>query len=185
MVDHAPPALEAWFVFFAMTGGAAATLTGLMFVVVTLLRREDFQRVTEAQDRTDGIHTFSTPTLVHFGSALLLSAVLLAPGPSLVGPAVVVAIMGIAGVARMVHVAARALRLTAYDPDVEDMIWYTVLPFLAYLLILGGAIALFFTPLALFELAAIVVLLLFIGIRNSWDVVTYIAVGGPSAGNAS
>ena len=49
---------------------------------------------------------------------------------------------------------------------------------MAYLTLLGGAIALPASAgAAMFVLAAAVVLLIFIGIRNSWDVVTYITVG--------
>ena len=77
----------------------------------------------------------------------------------------------------MVVLAIRARRLTRYTPDVEDWIWYTIVPFVAYAAIFGSAIALaqFAVP-ALFGVAAGVALLILIGIRNAWDIVTFIAV---------
>jgi hypothetical protein len=57
--------------------------------------------------------------------------------------------------------------------------WYTILPLLAYGALVAGAIALNAIPRgALFVLAGGVLSLIFIGIRNSWDVVTFLAVGG-------
>ena len=54
--------------------------------------------------------------------------------------------------------------------------WFTILPFGAYGAISAGAIALAAVPVqALFTIAGGVMLLIFIGIRNAWDVVTYIA----------
>jgi len=45
--------------------------------------------------------------------------------------------------------------------------------------ILGGAIAFPTIPVkALFAIAAGAVLLIFIGIRNAWDIVTFIAIKG-------
>jgi hypothetical protein len=80
----------------------------------------------------------------------------------------------------MLLLTYRARRLTAYRPDLEDWIWYTILPLVAYGAILVGAIVLPAFPIdAMFVLAAGVVLLIFIGIRNAWDIVTYIAIELP------
>jgi hypothetical protein len=57
-----------------IVGSAAGALIGLQFVVVTLLVAErPARRVAEAGA------AFATPTIVHFGTALLLSAVLMVP----------------------------------------------------------------------------------------------------------
>lgn len=178
MVGSAPAALADWSAFFGATAGSAATLTGLMFVVITLIRREDFEQT----DPHDGISTFSTPTVVHFGSALFVSVILMAPWPSMIGPFLLEGVIGLVGLLHIVRVVLRAQRrISEYDPDVEDWIWYWILPFFAYCIVLGGAIALPFTRDAPFVLGGSVLLLIFIGIRNSWDVVTFIAAGGPSA----
>lgn len=166
--------LTPWSNFYITTGSAAAALTGLMFVVITLVTGiERFRRAP------DGISTFSTPTVVHFCAALLVSALLSAPWHSLVQPAVVLGIAGLYGIAYVYRLMHRARRLSTYSPDFEDWMWYTVLPFTAYGALLGGAIMLFATPVeALFALAGGVLLLIFVGIRNAWDIVTFIAIRG-------
>lgn len=150
----------------------AAALTGLMFVVITLMARRE-----RPQDTHAGIATFSTPTVMHFAAALLVSAVLTAPWRSLIQAGVAVAPIGLSGVAYIVRVARRTRQLTFYSADLEDWAWYTILPFVAYAAISAGAIALKAFPVpALFVLSGGVTLLIFIGIRNAWDIVTYITI---------
>ena len=175
MAETASSFLSPWSNFYIMAGSAAAGLTGLMFVVITLVSGEE--RLRRAPD---GISTFSTPTVVHFGVALLVSAILSAPWRLLVHPAALLAIAGLSGIVYLVRLMHRTRRLRTYRPDLEDWIWYTVLPFVAYGTILAGAVMLSAIPVeALFALAGGVLLLIFIGIRNAWDIVTYIAIGGP------
>lgn len=89
----------------------------------------------------------------------------------------VAALIGLYGVVYILRVMYRTRRLTVYTADFEDWTWYTILPFAAYGAISAGAIALAAVPVqALFILAGGVVLLIFIGIRNAWDIVTYIAI---------
>ncbi len=64
----------------------------------------------------------------------------------------------------------------------SDWLWYTLLPLVSYTALIVAAILLPSHPaLALFIIAAVPVLLLFIGIRNAWDVVTYMAIERASA----
>jgi hypothetical protein len=180
MTAGASPFLAPWSNFYIMTAAAAASLTGLMFVVITLTTS-----VKRSQRVPDGISTFSTPTVVHFCAALFLSAILIAPWRAMVLPAVFLGLAGLYGLMYMVVVARRTKQLTAYDPDLEDWAWYTMVPFVAYGAILAGAAMLVRLPEdALFVLAAGVALLIFLGIRNAWDIVTYIAIG-PSDDNPS
>jgi hypothetical protein len=63
-----------------------------------------------------------------------------------------------------------------YQPVLSDWLWYTVLPLVSYAALVVAAIVLPSQPVpALFVIAAVTMLLLFIGIRNAWDVVTYTA----------
>jgi hypothetical protein len=158
-----------------MTGSSAAALTGLMFVVITLITRAE-QVATE--NRRDGIATFSTPTVMHFCAAFLISAVFTAPWRSTIHPAVVVGLVGLAGLVYILRVTYRAKRVAGYNLDLEDWTWYNVLPFVAYGAIFGGAIALErHAAEAMFAVAGGVVVLIFLGIRNAWDVVTYLTIG--------
>lgn len=169
--------LATWSNFYVMIGSSAAALTGLMFVVITLVTGEE--RSSRSQD---GIATFSTPTVMHFGAALLVAAVLIAPWHSLIVPSVILGIEGLYGVSLLVRIVSRTKRLREYRADLEDWFFYIALPFVAYGGILGGAIALSISTFgALYALAGGAVLLIFIGIRNAWDVVTFLAVGGVDA----
>jgi hypothetical protein len=175
MAEPASPLLAGWSNFYVMTGSSAAALTGLVFVVITLVSRPE-----RAEDAHAGISTFATPTVMHFAAVLLVSAVLLAPWRSLVHPGVVVSLIGLSGVAYVLRVMHRTTRLTIYTADLEDWAWFSILPLVAYGAMTAGAIALAAAPLqALFIIAGVVVLLIFIGIRNAWDIVTYIAIRGP------
>ncbi len=178
MGQQASALLSSWSTFYVMLGSSAAALTGLMFVVITLINR----RPDVSRDQTGiATSTFSTPTVLHFCAVLLLAATISAPWRSLTAPGVVIAIAGLYGVLHVVRVIWRARRLTAYVPDLEDVVWYEILPLVGYLAILSGAVALFFVPIdGLFVLAGGAVLLTFVGIRNSWDAVTWLAIhGGP------
>jgi hypothetical protein len=175
-MENATVVLSPWSNFFAMAGTSAASLTGLMFVVITIVGRAG---VDTPQSR-DGISTYSTPTVTHFALAFFLSAVLAAPWHLIIHPAIVILITGVAALIYLVSVTYRSTRLSAYSPDAEDRLWYTVLPFLAYAAMVASAIILMSKPVsALFVLAGSVILLIFIGIRNAWDVVTYLTIHGP------
>ena len=165
------PELEHWDSFYVIVGSAGGALIGLQFVVMTLI----------AAARTGSsmreIRAFGTPTVMHFCAALLVSAVASAPWRELSGPALCLGACGAAGIVYSLMVIRHARRQTGYQPDVEDWIWFNALPLVAYAALLAAAILLPWHPTAsLFVIAATSLLLLFVGIHNSWDTVTYIAV---------
>lgn len=165
--------LAPWSNFYIMAGSSAAGLTGLMFVVITLVTGE----IRSQAQSGDGIDAFSTPTVVHFGTALLVSATLSAPWPGLAYPGILLGLVGLSGIVYILRTAILARRLTTYSPDRQDWVWYTILPALAYAAILAGAVYLFAVPPdAMFAFGGGVMLLIFIGVRNAWDIVTYLAI---------
>ena len=171
MPETASALLQGWATFFATMCTSAAALIGLMFVVITLVTGTE-----RLQHSPDGLATFSTPTVVHFVAALFVSAVLIAPWHSLAGVDFTIGVAAAAGLIYALRILIRARRITRYGPDWEDWSWYVILPVFAYGAILGGAIALYErAEPALFLVAGGVLLLVFIGIHNAWDVVTYIA----------
>jgi hypothetical protein len=172
-MPDAPVSLGAWASFYVMTGSSAAALTGLMFVVISLTT------TWEGPRKQDGIGTFSTPIVMHFFAAFLISAILCAPWHSLILPGTSVALVGVYGLAYVTRVMFRTRRLSAYTADLEDWFWYVVAPFVAYCVVAAGAIAFPMVSVkALFAVGAGVVALIFIGIRNAWDIVTYLAIRG-------
>jgi len=168
--------LTHWESYYVIVGSSAAALTGLQFVVMTLIS-ESIVRVS-ANDRT--VSAFGTPTIVHFCVALLISAIISAPWESLVSVAWASAIVGAGGLFYDAVVIRRANAQTGYRPVFEDWLWHTVLPILSHAAILVGGLTLLRGPTgSLFAIGAAALLLVFIGIHNSWDTVTYLTVGHP------
>src|SRR5262245_31734519 len=85
-------ALSAWESFYVIVGSSSAALTGLMFVVVSLIAERRTASLSQ------GVAAFATPTVVHFCAAFLLSSVLSAPWHSVSSPALLVMLIGLAGV---------------------------------------------------------------------------------------
>jgi hypothetical protein len=163
--------LSAWLSFYVIVGTSAGALTGLTFLAVTLVAQ------IRGAGTDQGIATFNTPTVVHFGAVLLISSVLSAPWPALPPPAALLGIAGLAGVIYTAVVARRQRRIEIYTPVFEDWLWYVICPLVGYAALLAAGIALPGWPVAaLFAVAAALLLLLFLGIHNAWDIVTYIVV---------
>jgi hypothetical protein len=164
-----PPFVD-WENFYVIIGSSAAALTGLQFVVITL--------GAERKALGDGAVTraFATPTVVHFCAVLLVSAILSAPWPVVSGAAVSLGGCGVAGMIYVVIVIFTTRRQTDYRPVLEDWLFHAVFPLIAYsaLLVAAATLLTYFTP-SLFAIASASLLLLFAGIHNAWDAVTYIA----------
>ena len=115
----------------------------------------------------------------------MVSGMLCAPWPALVVPATILAFAGVTGMSyqcRLVWITLVAVTDRPHQPDVEDHMWYLVLPTVAYaVLVAGGAVLTVVPRIAAYAPASAVALLLLIGIHNSWDVVTYITIGEGSA----
>jgi hypothetical protein len=162
--------LSAWESFYVIVGTSAAALTGLQFIVVTLVSESTVRTGTRELD------AFATPTIVHFCMVLLLSAAISAPWPSLFGLDVVLAGAGLYGIAYVANIVRRTRVQTGYVPVLEDWIWHVILPAVAYTtLVLSAALLRGYSVVSLFLVGAVSVLLMFIGIHNAWDTVTYVA----------
>ncbi len=173
MQEAAVPLLSAWQNCYVIVGSASAALTGLMFVVVTLIASRGRQRSGEA------IAAFGTPTVVHLCAALLIAAILSAPWPALWNAGLLLGLCGLAGVIYSIVIIRRARHQTNYQPVLEDWLWHTIFPFISYaaLVVAALAIPINATP-ALFVIGAATVLFLFIGIHNAWDTITYMTFTG-------
>ena len=111
--------------------------------------------------------------MIHFEVVLLLSALVNAPWNDVATAAVLWGIMGVIGVVYSVRVARRLRLQTAYETVFEDRLFHVVLPVTAYAMLALSACATSFHRAAQFVTGAAVLLLLFIGIHNAWDTVTY------------
>jgi hypothetical protein len=159
---------DKWDSFYVIVGSAAGALIGLQFVVITLVAER-----AQARSREGGA-AFSTPTIVHFSVALALSALLRAPWESLRPACILSALLGILGAVYVVVVARRMRAQRVYTPDLEDWTFHAIVPFAAYTLLAGSALALAVgRDEAAFGIGGASLLLLFDGIHNTWDAATF------------
>jgi hypothetical protein len=163
-------ALAEWGNFYVIVGSSAGALIGLQFVVITLIADMPF-----AGGDAQASRAFTTPSVVHFGVVLLLSAMISVPWSRIATVAVLWGLVGLGGVVYTALVARRLRAQTSYQPVFEDWLFHVLLPLAAYAALAASACAAHSRPrAALFLLAAAALLLLFIGIHNAWDTVTHL-----------
>lgn len=163
------PLLDGWQNFYVIVGSSAGALIGLQFVVITLIAD-----VPAAREQPQAGAAFATPTIIHFCAVLLIAAILSAPWHGIRGAAVAWGLAGVVGILYEIVVVRRMYVQTAYRPVFEDWLFHAHLPLAAYATLAGSAYATHLRARpALFAVAAAALLLLFIGIHNAWDAVTY------------
>jgi hypothetical protein len=121
--------LAKWDNFYVIVGSSAGALIGLQFVVLTLIANRPFTGSAEAGA------AFGSPTVVHFGVVLFLSALLHAPWQTITIAAILWGVTGFGGVVYSLIVARRLRRQSAYRPVFEDWFFHVGLPLGAYALL--------------------------------------------------
>ncbi|HEV8400273.1 MAG TPA: hypothetical protein VGQ18_10590 [Gemmatimonadales bacterium] len=163
--------LTDWESFYVIVGSSAGALTGLMFVVITLVADAKIKRSIKE------INAFASPAVVHLTAVLLISAVLSAPWPNLQQASVGVGLGALAGLVYMVIVLRRLLQPTTYAKVMEDWVWHGALPFVAYVALLFAHMGLRHEEgWGLYAVGGATLLLLSVGIHNAWDTVVYMVV---------
>jgi len=163
-------ALEGWENFYVIVGSSAGGLTGLTFVVIALAG--DANRIRPA-----AIGAFVTPTIVHFGTVLALAAFLTMPHQGVLSLSVGLAVAGLAGLAYVSFIASSIRTTPEYAPVLEDWIWNVILPTVAYVGFVVVAAVLWKRPAqALYLVATLALVLLYIGIHNAWDIAVWMTL---------
>jgi hypothetical protein len=160
--------LEAWHDFHVITGGSAATLVGLIFVVISIGPQ------IGARNPED-IRAFVSPTVGFFSAVLLLSALMVMPRLPPPVRGIGVAILGFGGTTRLVlaHVPAR---LQPHHLGPEDLVCYFVIPLLSQLaVIVAGVTMIVGSTVGPAIVGYAIVALLAVSLRNAWDLVIYTA----------
>ena len=161
--------LSRWADFYVIVGSSAGALIGLQFVVMTLVANMPIERAAAQAG-----NSFMTPTVVHFGAVLLLSAAASAPWEGIAAVTVLWGLVGLGGLVYAVVVAWRVRSQTIYETVFEDQLFHVLLPIAAYATLVVSTWAAYSHPRrALFLVGGAVLLLLFVGIHNAWDIVTY------------
>ena len=160
--------LTEWNSFYVIVGSSAGALIGLQFVVLTLIAQRPTLRAPEAGA------AFATPSVVHFAVVLLLSGVASAPWHAIGAVAVSWGLVGLSGIVYSVIVARRMQAQTVYRPVFEDWLFHVLLPLAAYaMLAVSAIVARSYARRGLFVVGAATLLLLFVGIHNAWDAITW------------
>jgi hypothetical protein len=162
------PFFEEWESFYVIIGAAAGALIGVQFVVMTLIAENPPPRVHEAGP------AFATPTIVHFSAVLLLSGLVRIPWEGITAVAALWGLAGLSGVVYSLVVARRMRKQTSYRPDLDDWVYFCLLPLVGYALLgVCAFVAVSHAHEALLGVAAAALLLLFVGIHNAWDAIAY------------
>jgi hypothetical protein len=170
MVESGSLPLADWQSFYVIVGSSGAALIGLQFIVITLIAQSSIN--TSHQQ----IDAFGTPQIVHFGAALVVSTIMSIPWHALRAPSFLLGACGLFGFVFIGLSVRRALSQGDYTLVWQDWLWHTIAPFIVYGTLMAAAVALASHEDALFVTAAAALSLVFIGIRNAWDTVTFIVV---------
>ena len=158
-----------WQGFYQMTGEAAATLIGLLFLVVSLVTGRPRAQASPGQN------LFTSPTVFHLVSVLVISGLALAPEGE--GGSKSAIMTGWALLGLLVGVR-RAIGLSRLRNPTHwtDFWWYGFAPAMAYLaLALAMALAWVRFAHAAYVTSLCLLALLVVAIRNAWDLVTWLA----------
>jgi hypothetical protein len=159
-----------WQNFYVIVGSAAGGLTGLQFVVMALIAD-----MPAMEEESQAITVFSTPSIVNFGVVLLLAAVLVMPWHSITPVSIIWGVAGAIGILYTAITGWRFKKQRAYSPVFEDYFFRVIMPIIGYAVLGAAALtAKIHERAALFQVAAVALLLLFIGIHDAWDNATYL-----------
>ena len=161
-----------WDNFYLMIGSAAGALIGLLFVVMPLASGFDRSRTMKA------IGIYMTPNALHFAVTLVICATALAPG---LGRGLTAAVVALATLVGLINAGRSILGIRELSrgedkPHWTDFWCYGVMPLGVYLGLGGVATGLWIgAAWASNALAATLLALLLLGVRNAWDLVTWMA----------
>jgi hypothetical protein len=155
--------LESWQVFYATVAAASATLTGLLFVSLSLNR----ERLKD--DSPDGALATARRSFGNFLYVLMPSLVFIVPHPAPIGLAIAMLVLGLSRAIGLVHEMARWRAQLGRGGRPGEFLRDVVLPIMASvgLVAVGIAVAMGRT-VALFLLVIVVAGLLISASWNAW-----------------
>lgn len=172
MPDLLSETIHSWQNFYFMTGGAAATLIGLIFVAVSLGSN------LVSEETQVAIDVYVTPILFYFISVLILACLMLVPAYAPLVFESLMLLFGLIGLGRVSGIVLQMIRKAGDMPiSFGHWLWHALLPGLSYGLIAGTAgwmlVDGLTVPFVGFALATGI--LLISGIWRTWELVLWIA----------
>jgi hypothetical protein len=161
-----------WESFYIIVGPTAGALIGIMFVVATLTAGMDATR------RKRGAQIYISPIVFHFAVIVIVSAITAVPDIPPVATGVMLALCAGAGLLYAATTAIRVftVRIDTTGPiDRSDKFFYGILPPLVYAAFAAAVATIWVAPPhAPYAIGAVMVALLFLGVRNAWDLATFL-----------
>ncbi len=158
--------LHDWHDLFVVIGAASGGLLGAIFVVASIGSGFLTKRHAAAT------RVFLTPTVIHMATVMFGCALAVVPSLERISFGVMFGLGGLIGLIYSCAIGLNVKRRRAIDA--EDRIWYAALPILGYAAVAAAALlVLWRKPAGLEILAAALVLLLAVGIRNAWDMILF------------
>jgi hypothetical protein len=162
-----------WQNFYILTGTAAATLVGLMFVAVT------FGASLVTPESADSARAFLDPTFNHFVHVLLTACLMEIPTMTATLLGVLLLCLGALRASRLFWVYRRMMEAHRVHHDIELSDWLSgvVFPLFCYLLLAatgGGFLAGY--AVAFNGLAIVSIAILLIGILGAWETLVWMAL---------
>ena len=162
-------AAQPWHDLFALFGAASATLVGLLFVAASI------GSVIFTRERQVAFRAFVSSSVVHFASVLAAGLIVMLPVQSWMLAGVLVGADGLFGLVWGALVWRGMTRdgiITNIDWD--DRLLYAAMPVCGHLVTAAAGIFLLMgDAVGLDVLAASAALVLFVGIRNAWDITAW------------
>jgi hypothetical protein len=163
MFDH-------WDSFYLLIGSAAGALIGLLFVVATLTAGRERSSVSRANK------VYMTPTVFHFAVVLAVSALATAPGLTATMAGLILAACALTGFLYSSWITVQLRKRKLVGQHWTDFWWYGAAPMATYLGLGAAAATVWMAPSgAPFGAAVVLLALLLLGVRNAWDLVTWLA----------
>jgi hypothetical protein len=162
---------EGWEDFYLLIGSAAAALIGLLFVVSTLQNRVGRSQALR------GATLYMTPVVFHFAMIVVLSGTAMAPHLDRYWAGVLTSLWSGVGLVHgaVILVLFQTMKLPGHQ-HWSDVWCYAVGPTVIYAAMAAASWAIWqAAPCAPPVMAAVLVALLLLCIRNAWDLVTWLS----------
>lgn len=168
-------AAQPWHDLFMLFGTASATLVGLLFVAASI--GSGFFTL----ERQAAFRGFVSSSVVIFASVLAASLAGMLPTPSWTLCGLLIGADGLFGLAWAVLVWRGMLRDgIAARIDWDDRLLYGLVPAVGHAVMLAASVLLLTRSAAAIDvLAASLATLLFVGIRNAWDITAWSVLRRP------
>jgi hypothetical protein len=166
--------LQPWHDFFILTGTAASTLLGLVFVAASIAATIPNEQLGDQRSRALWI----VPILWAFVRVLVVSALGLIPWHTVTSFGCVLSALAVMDLTRMawVTLGMRGFHRSRERLTLGDWGWHVIYPFLATLALAASGVSMAAGwPLPLHVLAAGLIGHLVAGVHNAWELADWLA----------